>query len=309
MSHFESALKKSLSKARNNQDWPETGGSKRKLKYAPYQDQHGMPIVFAFPEEIKPGSPLARINRAFDVAVEGTKAIPAIKKTIWADKNLSDEGKKFALTKWVAEHNAGKWREQWNLLDRERKLLADRVAKIKVKEPDQSPNAIREREEVRSMLRGMNDKAKNEFVQKYRHDSNSNVAAAIAERAPELSGLNVEVYENITASLLDNQHGKELSDIALMSSAIEFAERAITGGRDEARKQSGINLNEYNKILGEVESKADDEFQRQQAGPKPDGLPEDEAKEVFNGVGQLSAKQRGDLLDFMAGLWAGKKAA
>lgn len=91
MTHFESALKKSLSKARNNQDWPETGGGKRKLKYAPFKDKTGTPIVFAFPEEIKPGSTLARINRAFDVAVDGTKAIPAIKKQIWADKNLSDD--------------------------------------------------------------------------------------------------------------------------------------------------------------------------------------------------------------------------
>lgn len=308
MSNINSALAISIERAIQNYRHSERPG---KALYTPYHDKSGLPVVHRFPENPKKGSAVDRAKTAFETAIERTKAVPAAKKKIWDDPNLSDAGKKVALTKWIAENSASVWRKHWNAMTRERKALEERVTQLKLREADQSPAAVREREEIRARLFTMDDKRRNEFVQKYRDDSGSNVAAAIAERAPELSGINAVVHENVTAKLLDQQHASELAEIAEISEALGAAERAIVSGRDEAKKHSGINFQEYEKILSVVETQVDAEFEKQASSPSPAQieLPADEAKAVFEGVSKLSSKQRSDLLEFMGDILVGKKAA
>ena len=244
-----------------------------------------------------------RAKLAFDAAIEKTKAVPAAKKEIFANPNLSDAGKRLELTKWVAQNAAGGWREHWNAVQREKKHLEDRIAKIKLKDPDQSPSAVRQREEIRARLFAMNDEQRNKFITKYRvEEPDLNVIAAIVERVPELSGVAPVVHENLTASLISEQNSGELSDIADTLDALDAAERAIEGGRAEARKQSGISFAEYDQILGEVERQVDEKFAKQpNAEPQIPG--DDEVAAIRDGVSKLTSKQRSELIDFAIGLW------
>lgn len=293
------AIAKSLASARDKNR--ETIRAGRKPAYTPYKDSSGVPIAFAFPENPKAGSAMHRARLAFDAAIEKTKAVPAAKKEIFANPNLSDAGKKLELTKWVAQNAALGWREHWNAIQREKKNLEERISKIKLKPADQSPEKVREREEIRTRLFQMNDAQRNEFVKKYRH-SDPNIVAAVVERIPELSGVFHEIHENMTAELLDRQYAAELSDIADAADALDAAERAIIGGREESRKQSGISFAEYDKILGEVEHQVDEKFAKQpNAEPQIPG--DDEVSAIRDGVSKLTSKQRSELIDFAIGLW------
>jgi hypothetical protein len=293
------AIAKSLASARDKNR--ETIRAGRKISYTPFKDESKFPIVFAFPDNPRAGSPMHRAKLAFEAAIEKTKAVPAAKKEIFSNPNLSDAGRKLELTRWVAQNAAPGWREHWNAIQREKKNLEERISKIKLKPADQSPEKVREREEIRTRLFQMNDAQRNEFVKKYRH-SDPNIVAAVVERIPELSGVFHEIHEHMTAELLGQQYAAELSDIADTSEALDAAERAIIGGRDEARKQSGISFAEYDKILGEVERQVDEKFSKQpNAEPQIPG--DDEVIAIRDGVSKLTSKQRSELIDFAIGLW------
>lgn len=297
--NISNAIAKSLASARDKNR--ETIRDGRKISYTPFKDESKVPIVFAFPDNPKAGSPMHRAKLAFEAAIEKTKAVPAAKKEIFANPNLSDAGRKLELTRWVAQNAAPGWREHWNAIQREKKNLEERISKIKLKPADQSPEKVREREEIRTRLFQMNDKQRNEFVQKYRR-SDPNIVSAVVERIPELSGIFPEIHENMTAELLGQQYAAELSDIADASEALDAAERAIIGGRNEARLQSGIAFGEYNKILGEVEHQVDAKFAKQ-PNTEPQVPGDDEVASIRDGVSKLTSKQRSELIDFAIGLW------
>lgn len=293
---FSTALQKSLKRAIDNVKHGDRSGYK--IKFTPFKDRTNVTVAHGFPENPKPGSTIAKALRAFEIAGNLARAVPAAKKEIYSNPNLSDQGKKLALTEWIAKNNASKWRREWNALAKERENLGARLQKIKLKAADPSPEKAAERAEIRARLASMNDTQRNEFLQKYRRGENE-VIAAIVERIPELSGVNEVVYENILAETLDIQHAGELADIAESLEAIDAAERAIDGGREESRKQSGIGFDDYNRIVGAIEAEADAEFAKSKEQPL---LPSEQEKaELQKTIANMPSKDRSELIDFIIG--------
>jgi hypothetical protein len=107
------------------------------------------------------------------------------------------------------------------------------------------------------------------------------------------------VYQNLISETLDIQHAKELGEIAEGLEAIEAAERAIEGGREESRLQSGIGYDDYNKIVGAVEAEADAEFAK--ASEQPVTPSEAEKAELQKTIAAMSSKERSELIDFVIG--------
>lgn len=293
---FNTALQKSLKRAIENVRHADRPG--HKIRFTPFKDKSNVNIAHRFPENPGPGSAVAKALRAFELAGDLAKSVPAAKREIYGNPNLSDQGKKLALTEWVAKNNASKWRKEWNALAKERENLVARLEKIKLKPADPSPEKAAERAEIRARLASMNDTQRNEFLQKYRRGENE-VIAAIVERIPELSGVNEVVYESILAETLDIQHAGELADIAESLEAISAAERAIDGGREESRKQSGIGYADYEKIVGAIEAEADAEFAKSKEQPV---LPSEQEKaELQKTISNMPSKDRSELIDFIIG--------
>jgi hypothetical protein len=111
--------------------------------------------------------------------------------------------------------------------------------------------------------------------------------------------MNETVYQNLISETLDIQYAKELGEIAEGLEAIEAAERAIDGGREESRLQSGIGYADYNKIVGAAEAEADAEFKK--APIQPITPSEVEKAELQKTISSMSTKDRSELIDFVLG--------
>src|SRR5262249_7438182 len=125
---------------------------------------------------------------------------------------------------------------------------------------------------------------------RYGDDLPREVALAILEMPPELSGVPKSRHDLLTMRALEAQHGAEIAEIAELEEAITAAESAVETGRDEVRIEAGaLDERKFNEMAAPIEAKHDAPWLKRSKGPN--GADEIRVVDLDRGVERLATPE------------------
>jgi hypothetical protein len=137
-----------------------------------------------------------------------------------------------------------------------KKEAAERGAKLKL-EPADKTDAVgfARRAEIRGWLRSLSATERNAFVGQI-SKLDPEIALAIVEVRPELSGVLAADRDQLLDRALLAQHGPAIQEVEELERGIELAERAISMAREELATEAGIDLTKFNEAAAPYEKAA-----------------------------------------------------
>ena len=169
-------------------------------------------------------------------------------------EGVKDDALKFAISDLVPSLHKAR-----TTIKKAKAEVADRKSKLRVERPDKSDVAgAMRRTEIRNFLRAMKGNDQKNYFARYGDNLPAEVAMAILEMPPELSGVPKTRHDLLTDRALTAQHGPEIAEITEMEEAIAAAESAVETGRDEVRLEVGVHdERKFNEMAAPIEAKHD----------------------------------------------------
>jgi hypothetical protein len=102
-------------------------------------------------------------------------------------------------------------------------------------DPADAAGAVR-RQEIRTFMRGLDDKGRDAFLKKSKGDAE--VVQAIIEQPAALSGVRDSLRDLILNEAMEAAYSPQIAELQMLEEAIEVAASAIEGGRAEAQAEA-----------------------------------------------------------------------
>jgi hypothetical protein len=205
----------------------------------------------------KPNTLLAQLEQAYWVGLDSVDSLDARTLSNAANGKFTPEGVKddalsFALNGLIPNLHKARM-----TIKRAKAEVAERVSKLKIEAPDKSDVAAAfRRQEIRDLMREMQDGEKREYFAKYGVDLPAEVTAAVLEMPAEFSGVPPDRHEQLRKSVLTAQYGQTIAETAELEEAISAAESAVETGRDEIRLMvGGIDKQKWDELAAPIEAR------------------------------------------------------
>jgi|SRR4051794_4199862 hypothetical protein len=223
------------------------------------------------------GSPVAKLKSAYASSVEAVSSLGAKRKEVEAKGHYTPLG----IVEKVAEH-AGT--DELPAVRRARKVvenvysdIASRRSSLKLAEPTEAER--KGFEELRSVMRGMDPKTRDKFVQQNR--SNPAVVRAIATTAiPALVGVDPLVHQHIIDEQMEREHGETVAELRDLEEVARVVDKVSRVARDQLRETIGCSEDIFEKVAKVAEAN-DGELPLKIETQVVDGKPQEVAR-VFD---------------------------
>jgi hypothetical protein len=111
------------------------------------------------------------------------------------------------------------------------------------------------RAEIRGWLRSLSANERNAFVGQI-SKLDPEIALAIVEVGPELSGVLAADRDQLLDRALLAQHGPAIQEVEELERSIELADRALSMAREELATEAGVDLTKFNEAAAPYEKAA-----------------------------------------------------
>ncbi len=183
-----------------------------------------------------PGSPMAKLERAYMTALDAVDSIDTFKETLAKSGELTPAGIAAASLKRGLTELAPTLKRSKLAIEAARNEAVKRREQIKLRPLDPSDIRAEIRQgEIRSFLRAMPEKERAEFINRQIDNIAPEIAEAILMAPPELSGVAESQRTVLLDRALEAQHGEAVREIVELERAVEVAERAVEAARDQIR--------------------------------------------------------------------------
>jgi len=211
------------------------------------------PFVGLWRYEATPGTTMAKLEAAYLAGLDAVDRAYARRKEIEATKKFAPAGVRDELGRFAKDELAAPLRRHWHTVQRAKAELAQRRAKIRLKEPDPS-DVIGEmrRAEIRAWLRSLpNDEERVRVVSR----GDKQIQDAVLHAPEAMSGVPRSTRQFLMDRRLREEFGAEIDQVIEMEQAIERAERSVDLSRVEVREL--ISSDVFDHIVKPVEDEID----------------------------------------------------
>lgn len=207
--------------------------------------------------DAKPNTLLAQLERAYMSGLDAVDRIEARTRGNAASGKFTAEGVKDDALKFAISDLVPSLHKARTTIRKAKGEVAERKSKLSVERPDKSDVAgAMRRAEIRNFLRAMKGNDQKNYFARYGDNLPNEVAMAILEMPPELSGVPKSRHDLLTERALANRHGPEIAEIAELGEAIAAAESAVETGRDEVRLEVGVlDERKFDEMAAPIEAK------------------------------------------------------
>jgi hypothetical protein len=212
-----------------------------------------------WPFNPKPNTTLARLEAAYMAGLDAVDRIEVHARSSAASGRFTAEGVKDDALKFALSDLVPSLHRARTTIKKAKSEVAERKSKLKVDGPDKSDlaGAFR-RMEIRNFLKAMKGNDQKNYFARHGDNLPGEVAMAILEMPPELSGVPKSRHDLVTERALAARHGPEIAEIAELEEAIAAAESAVETGRDEVRLEVGVHdERKFNEMAASIEVKHD----------------------------------------------------
>jgi hypothetical protein len=188
------------------------------------------PTIRLWDSEAPAGSTLAKLEtRAYLAALDAIDKLEAHRAEAKASNKFTESGLVEILHRGRQAVAAAK------------QEAAERRAKLTLLPPNPTDvvGAMR-RQEIRTWLRSLPPKERNDYVARNMDRLDPEVALAIREAPSELSGVLNADQKVILDRALEAQHGDAIRDVLELERAVEIAEHAVEAVRGEIARDVGV---------------------------------------------------------------------
>ncbi|WP_338830174.1 hypothetical protein [Bradyrhizobium sp. 27S5] len=206
--------------------------------------------------EAKPGSTLARLEKAYLAALDTVDAVEAHKATSASSGRFTGEGLKADVLSFAATHapSLKRSRQQIAVAKRELDDLRGRISLDQQTDKADAVGYLR-RLEIRGFLAGMNDEKRNQYLSKNRDNLPTEWVQAITEMPAIVSGILDNDHKFFVDRELKRLHGDTLKEVEDLQRGIEVAERAIEMAREEIIREAEATPVQFNQAAAPHEAK------------------------------------------------------
>jgi hypothetical protein len=214
----------------------------------------------------KAGSTAEQLMQRYLGALDAVDRIGSKKAELAGNADLTEIGRQKSLVNFALGQGVPEFAKGRLALAKARSEAAARREKLKPAAPDPGDLAAAlRRQELRAIMRGMDDKQRNDFLTKNGrvHGLNPEIRQAILEQPASLSGVSDAFRDEQLRQAVEATHGPELEDLAQLETAIEIAASAISEGRAEFQREAALadprlrNPENFNALAAEVEKRID----------------------------------------------------
>src|SRR5262245_33805875 len=187
----------------------------------------GPPSISLWTLDPKPGSTLAQLEQSYLGALEAVDRVAAHKSRArgsgrFTDAGINDDALQFATSKLAPVLHRSR-----QTIAKAKQEAAERRAQLTLQPPDKSDvvGALR-RQRMRAFLRSLPDEKRNRVIGNF-NLLTPEMALAIAEMPPGLSGALEADHAQLTDRALEAQHGPSIVELRDLERGIEVAEQAV----------------------------------------------------------------------------------
>jgi hypothetical protein len=207
-----------------------------------------------------PGSTAERLLKVYLGSFDAIDTLDARKAEIAANPELTDIGRQKQIKEAIFRDTVpAMHRGRIELAKARQEVEKRRAALAPPKaDPADAAAAVR-RQEIRTYLRGLDDKAREAFVRKSKADAE--ITMAIIEQPAALSGVRDTLRDLILNEAMESKYAPQIAELHLIEEAIEVAASAIEGGRSEAHAEAAAidpalrDPDRFNALAAGIEAK------------------------------------------------------
>jgi hypothetical protein len=224
-------------------------------------------IIGLWSIEPKPGTTLARLEQAYLTGIESIDRTEAKSREYAASGRYTLVGAKqatlnSALSDVVPSlHRA---RQTIKNAKAEVEALRSKITPLQTDKTDLVAAMLRA--EMRDFLRAMPQAERNQYMSKNLDRLDPQMAQAVMEVPVEMTGISGTQRDVLIERTLQAQHGDTIAEIKELERGIELAERAVEAGRDEVRKEAGVDQKVFDELAAPIEAKQTVAWLRRRAG-------------------------------------------
>ena len=204
----------------------------------------------------EPNTTLAKLEKAYLGALAAVDAIEDHKVAAKATGRFTDQGLVDGALQFAVSELAPTLHRDKQTIAAAKTEATERRAKLRL-EPADKTDAVgfARRAEIRGWLRSLPANERNAFVGQI-SKLDPEIALAIVEVRPELSGVLAADRDQLLDRALLAQHGPAIQEVEELERGIELADRAISMAREELATEAGIDLTKFNEAAAPYEKAA-----------------------------------------------------
>lgn len=187
------------------------------------------------------GSTLAKLQRHYLSAFEGVDRWDAKRAELKANQELTDIGKQRAALDFAFSAVMPDNLKARRTLRKAEMEVASKRAKLQ--QPKSDPGdlaAALRRQELRGIMRSLDDKGRDEFLRKngLLTGLNPELRQALVEMPPSVSGISQQKHDEFMREATEALNGEALQEIQTLERAIEIAASALEEGKSEIQREA-----------------------------------------------------------------------
>jgi hypothetical protein len=201
-----------------------------------------------------------KLLRAYLGSFDAIDSLDSAKASITANPELTDVGRQKQIRDAIFRDTVpAMHRGRIELAKARQEVKTRRAAMAPPKaDPADAAGAVR-RQEIRTFLRGLDDRARGAFLKKSKGDPE--VTQAIIEQPAVLSGVGDSLRDLILSEAMEAAYSPQLAELQMLEEAISVAASAIESGREEAHAEAAAvdpalrDPDRFNAVAGSVENR------------------------------------------------------
>jgi hypothetical protein len=207
----------------------------------------------------KPNTTLARLETAYMSGLDAVDRMEAHTRSSAASGRFTAEGVKDDALKFALSDIVPTLHRARTTIKKAKTEVTERKSRLRIEGPDKSDIAAAfRRMEIRNFLKAMKGNDQKNYFARYGDNLPDEVAMAILEMPPELSGVPKSRHDLLTERALAARNGPEIAEIVELEEAIATAESAVETGRHEVWLEAGgLDERKFNEMAAPVEAKHD----------------------------------------------------
>ncbi|MGY4260112.1 hypothetical protein ACVI1L_007180 [Bradyrhizobium sp. USDA 4516] len=200
----------------------------------------------------KPDSTIERLEKVYLDALSSVDVAENIGKQLHADTRYTDQGRQDQHRSHILNQAVPVFHQGRRAISRAKQELDDMRSRLQLPkaDPADAAGAIAKME-IRTWLRGLPQAERDKITRAENLDPQ--VRAAIIEATPALTGVADSHLAVLKEKVLREVHGSLIDDIAELEDAISVATSAVEAGRDSARIDTGMTLEQFNTAAAPIE--------------------------------------------------------
>ncbi|MDN4988837.1 hypothetical protein QY049_37460 [Bradyrhizobium sp. WYCCWR 13022] len=202
----------------------------------------------------KPGSTIERLEKAYLDALGAVDSAESAGRQLSADTRYTEQGRQDQHRSLILNQGVPVFHQGRRTISRARQELDEMRSRLQLPkvDPADAAGAIA-RMEIRTWLRGLPQGERDKITRSENIDPQ--IRSAIIEAPAVMTGVADSHVSLLKEKALRELHGALMDEIAELSTAIDVAASAVEAGRDSARIDTGLTVEQFEAAAAPIEAK------------------------------------------------------